>query len=286
MTDEPRLWVLNFDAEDELAHPGAMTPSAGLRARFEALARRTTLLAPGDSRLDEFVPPDPAWRGMPGAAWCPTPRALRALARAGARLPDAPSAEVLRAANHRRLMDGRLEALPGARYVHTRREYEETVARGSVTGSWLLKRAYSYNGRGRCRWREGADDPHVARWVDAALATGEGLQVEPEVPRSLDLGLHGELGRDGELRWGALTVQRGDAFGAWEATEVAPPGTLTEDESRELDAARRAVVTALRSVGYFGPFGVDAYRWSGGFVPCCDVNARYTMGWAVGMSGR
>lgn len=73
MTAEPRLWVLNFDAEDELAHPGAMTPSAGLRARFEALARRTTLLRPGDARLDEFAPPDPAWRGMPGAAWCPTP---------------------------------------------------------------------------------------------------------------------------------------------------------------------------------------------------------------------
>ena len=43
---------------------------------------------------------------------------------------------------------------------------------------------------------------------------------------------------------------------------------------------------ALRSVGYFGPFGVDAYRWTGGFVACCDVNARYTMGWSVGMSSR
>ncbi len=285
MTREPRLWVLNFDAEDELARPGAMTPSPRLRTRFEQLAPRTALLAPNDRRLDEFAPPDPAWRGMQGAAWCPTPRALRALERAGARLPEAPSAEVLRAANHRRLMEGRLESLPGARYVHTRAEYEETVAKGSLSGAWLLKRAWSYNGRGRCRWREGAEDPHVARWVDAALATGEGLQVEPEVPRTLDVGLHGELDREGEAVLGALTVQRCDAFGAWESTALAEPGTLTDEESRKLEDALRSVVAALRSVGYFGPFGVDAYRWTEGFVPCCDVNARYTMGWAVGMSG-
>lgn len=284
MTREPRLWVLNFDAEDELARPGSMTPSPRLRTRFDQLAQRAGLVAHGDRRLDEFAPCDPSWRGMQGAAWCPTPRALRALARAGARLPEAPSAEVLRAANHRRLMEGRLESLPGARYVHTRAEYEETVARGSLTGAWLLKRPWSYNGRGRCRWREGADDPHVARWVDAALATGEGLQVEPEVTRTLDVALHGELDRDGEARFGALTVQRCNAFGAWESTAPAEPGTLTAEESRRLDDAMRSVVTALRSAGYFGPFGVDAYRWTGGFVPCCDVNARYTMGWAVGMS--
>jgi hypothetical protein len=285
VTAAPRLWVLNFDAEDELARPGAMTPSPALRARFAALAARCGLVLPGDVRLDEFAPPDPAWRGMRGAAWCPTPRALRALTGAGAVVPDAPTAAVLRAANHRRLTDGRVEGLPGARYVHTRAEYEETVARGSITGAWLLKRAYSYNGRGRCRWREGADDAHVARWVDAALATGEGLQVEPEVARSLDVGRHGEIGRDGAARWGALTVQRGDAFGAWEATEVAPPATLTAAESRQLDDALTVVTAALREVGYFGPVGVDAFRWEGGFAPCCDVNARYTMGWAVGMAG-
>ena len=45
VTREPRLWVLNFDAEDELARPGAMTPSPTLRARFEQLAQRSTLLA-------------------------------------------------------------------------------------------------------------------------------------------------------------------------------------------------------------------------------------------------
>lgn len=284
MTAGPRLWVLNFDAEDELARPGAMTPSPALRARFAALAARTALLGPGDRRLDEFAPPDPSWRGMQGAAWCPTPRALRALARAEARPPEAPTPAALRAANHRRLMSGRVASLPGARYVHTRGEYDEAVARGSITGAWLLKRAYAYNGRGRCRWRDGADDPHVARWVDAALATGDGLQVEPEVPRSLDVGFHGELTRAGEARWGALTVQHCDAHGAWEATEPAPPGTLTDAEAALVAATKAEVAAALRSVGYFGPFGVDAFRWAGGFAPCCDVNARYTMGWAVGMS--
>ncbi len=282
--DERRLWVFNLDAEDELARPGSMTPSASLRGRFEELARRSRLMREGDARLDEFAAYDPAWRGAAGVAWCPTPRALRALSRAGARVTEAPSAEVLRAANHRRLMAGRVEELPGARYVMTRAEYEEAVARGSVTGAWLLKRAYSYNGRGRCRWRDGADDAHVTKWVDAALATGEGLQVEPEVTRTLDVALHGELARDGEARWGALTVQRCDDFGAWAATERAGVGTLTEAESRAMDGAMEAVVQALRAVGYWGPLGVDGYRWTDGFVACCDVNARYTMGWAVGMA--
>jgi len=279
-----RLWVFNLDAEDELARPGSMTPSASLRGRFEELAQRSRLMAPGDARLDEFAAYDPAWRGATGVAWCPTPRALRALSRAGAVVPEAPSADVLRAANHRRLTAGRVEELPGARYVYTRAEYEETVARGSVTGAWLLKRAYSYNGRARCRWREGVDDAHVARWVHAALATGEGLQVEPEVTRTLDVALHGELTRGGDVRWGALTEQRCDGFGAWASTERAATGTLTEAESRVMDVAMEAVVEALRAVGYWGPLGVDGYRWTGGFVPCCDVNARYTMGWAVGMA--
>ena len=52
----------------------------------------------------------------------------------------------------------------------------------------------------------------------------------------------------------------------------------------ELDRAAEA----LRAAGYFGPFGIDAFTWEGddGTVHLhrrSEINARYSMGWAIGM---
>ena len=193
---------------------------------------------------------------------------------------------VLRAANHRALLEGRVEGLPGGAWVRSRDELAAALRRGSPSGRWLLKRAFSYSGRGRCRLLDGAVDAHVENWVRASLAQGDGLRVEPEVDRTLDVALHGELDADGAVRFGALTRQRCDESGAWLGTELATDETLDEGELRALGEAAGATVRALREVGYRGPFGIDGYRWAGGFVPCCDVNARYTMGWSVGMSAK
>jgi hypothetical protein len=42
------------------------------------------------------------------------------------------------------------------------------------------------------------------------------------------------------------------------------------------------VAEVLRDAGYFGPFGIDAYRWRDGatqyFNPRSEINARYSMG--------
>ncbi|MCK6551905.1 hypothetical protein L6R52_39090, partial [Myxococcota bacterium] len=79
-TTEPIAWVLNLDAEDELAGRGAHTPSRVMITRVEALR----------ARLDALVRPDDVvvWpgasvdaRGLAGRAWCPTRWALDALAR-------------------------------------------------------------------------------------------------------------------------------------------------------------------------------------------------------------
>lgn len=57
-------------------------------------------------------------------------------------------------------------------------------------------------------------------------------------------------------------------------------------------AAAREVGHALRERGYFGPFGVDAYlyRLRSLDTPCwnlrSEINARYSMGWALGWSTR
>ena len=62
----------------------------------------------------------------------------------------------------------------------------------------------------------------------------------------------------------------------------------------DLDAAERGALLAsaersaeaLRAVAYFGPFGIDAYRYEldgrARFCALSEVNARYTMGFAVG----
>jgi hypothetical protein len=46
----------------------------------------------------------------------------------------------------------------------------------------------------------------------------------------------------------------------------------------------------LRDHGYFGPFGIDGFRWRWagrtGLRPRCEINARYTIGWAIGMGDR
>ena len=92
-------WVLNFDADDELAGSTSVsssyTPGRSVLARFPALTAEIapTLLGPGDHVLVPAWPeargrPAVEARGMEGRAFCPTPRARTALAAAGAIVPD------------------------------------------------------------------------------------------------------------------------------------------------------------------------------------------------------
>jgi hypothetical protein len=49
------------------------------------------------------------------------------------------------------------------------------------------------------------------------------------------------------------------------------------------------VAEALARAGYFGPFGIDAYLWRRApgaleLNPQSELNARYTMGFCIGMA--
>src|SRR5207244_9791048 len=94
-----------------------------------------------------------------------------------------------------------------------------------------------------------------------SLRSGEGLQVEPFVERSGDFALHGYLRRSGEVVLGEPTRQECDATGAWLASARALPGDLDASEQTALFAETRRAAAALHDTGYFGPFGVDAFRW-------------------------
>lgn len=292
-----RAWILNLEADEELARPAGYTPKAAAVARARALATHlAALLGPEDVLV---WPDDPAalpYAGAEGRAWCPTPRALRALRRAGAEPAPAPPLAVLRRVNHRRFCAELGQPLPGARFVETLAELTETIAGPSPTGQWILKRPFAFSGRGRMRVAQGALDPAALPWIAASLSgdTGApegaspGLQVEPWVERSGDFSVHGHLTQAGALVLGAPCAQRCDERGAWQETRRAEPGELTPAEARALLDAARAAAEALTAAGYFGPFGVDAFRWidagaSARFNPRCEINARYTMGWAIGM---
>jgi hypothetical protein len=289
---EPVAWVLNLDAEDELARGGAHTPTDVMRTRIEGLRPRLDgLVRPGDRVL--WPQRQPVERGGWGRAWCLTRWAHSQLDAAGLKVPRAPSLEVLRRVNHRRFAHELGQALPVAGWADTMDELRTLLAADelrevSVEGWWLIKRPLGYAGRGRRKVRPEALTEADHAWLEASFREGDGLQVEPLVSRELDAALHGWLAEDGACTFGVPTLQRLDATGAWQATEVALSGLLTTVELEALTRTATETAAALHQAGYFGPFGLDAFRWRAPderlrFQPRSEVNARYSMGWATGM---
>lgn len=289
--DTITAWVLNLDADIELGEGPGWQPSRAVRehvARHAPAAARA-LMGPDDVQVCEGDRLPGALRGIPGRAFCPTPRALGILRAAGAEPEPAPDVEVLRRVNHRRFCLELGEALPGARFF----DDESTLCAHlevppPVGSGWLLKRPFSVAGRGQRRAR-GVDEP-TRRWARASLARGHGLLAEPFVDIDVEWVVHGLVTRRGEVRTATPRVQQTEG-GAWTQTRAPRPGELGEAEARTLGEEVRRVGLALGAAGYFGPYGLDAYRWlerspldgteTAHLQPRSEINARYTMGWAV-----
>jgi hypothetical protein len=281
-------WLLNLDADLELRRPLGYAPPRAFIERTETLVNAIEgLVRPEDTRVDPNAPRAPT--GAEGRAWCPTPRALSILSASGAALPDAPSLEVLRRVNHRRFSAELGQQLDGGRFVNDLDELIACIGAPVDSGCWVLKRPHGFSGMGHRRVPVGALDHKAAPWVDASLKE-DGLQVEPWVERIADFAIHGFLSPAGEVTIGQPCVQRCDAKGVWLHTERATEGALHDQERQMLVADTRRSADALAVAGYFGPFGIDAFRYrSDGaerFNVRSEINARYTMGWAVGMMSR
>ena len=269
-------WLLNLDAEEELESPAAHTPSSRVRDRIDALRVHLEPLLRGGVVLAEGVRAD----GLEGRAWCPTPSAQARLARAGASLRRAPAIGVLRRVNHRRFSFELGHNLPGARFVTTLAD----VLERDTSIAWLVKLPFGFAGRGRIPLPASVLTPEVEARVARALAGGEGAQLEPLVTRREDFAMHGFLDDEGRLTPGSLTRQRIDPRGAWQGTSLTTDAGV---EARLRDELLR-VSEALGVAGYFGPFGIDAFTWEdpGGALHLhrrSEINARYSMGWAIGM---
>lgn len=284
----PTAWVLNLDSEDELARGALYRPPAlAKRAELATRGLLSGLVQPGDFVLDAHVGlrDDRRAHGMRGAAFMPTPYALHRLAESGSIVSPAPTLDVLRRANNRSLLLPRLE---GALFVRTRDDILPALERLTGTQLWLCKRAFGAAGRGHRRVPAGRVRDADVAWVDAALRKTGGIQVTPWLDRIADFAQHALLGADGSLSVGDPTTQQIDAGDAWRASRLATSAELPDAEREALRDALDEAAATLRELGYFGPFGIDAFRYrqsDGGtaFCACCDVNARYTMGFSVGM---
>jgi hypothetical protein len=274
-----RAWVWNLDADDELAR--FPLPYQRPRTVEAMIAARppTDLLADGDVVLDGAMTLDGEYEC---AAWCPTPFAVKAWQRAGLVAPSVPSVEILRRVNHRAF------ALPFshpdvcARWVATEAQWADWC-REQALGPWLFKRPFGYVGRGQRRpsWPLSREDH---QWALATLNAGDGFVIERCVPIVKEYALHGWIAPE-RCTWGTLTEQRVDAQGVWRGSIASTDSVL----AKQMREACEPLAERLVASGYVGPFGIDAYQWKNdrdklqmNFVS--ELNARYTMGYAVGMA--
>lgn len=264
-------WVLNLDADLELAVP-AYTPKASVRDAMRALVPvvAPNLLAEDDVLIDEASNPGAA-HGLVGRAFCPTPRAISLLERAGAVPERHPSIDVLRRVNSRAFCAALGQTLPGAELITHEAKALAKIATG---GPWRVKRLFGMSGKNQRV--TGMAAPEIDHgFVRAGIAEG-GVQIEPNVAVEVEYAVHAMLGEDGTIEIRGVTRQRCDARGAWIASDAfdgpSEIATRLEDEARTVGAA-------LAGAGYFGPFGVDAFTYDGGKLnPRSEINARYTMG--------
>ena len=282
-------WVLNLDADVELAAPQGYTPRKSVReamAAFVPVVARS-LLGPEDVLVDDSSAPLVAW-GLAGRAFCPTPRALALLRRAGAEPEPAPPLAALRRVNSRAFASSLGVTLPGAAFVTTLDEARRLLDAAVPVGhGWRVKRAFGMTGRGQRVVAKVVTESDLA-FVQAGLDEG-GVQIEPSVAIVKEYAIHGLLAEAGACVLGALVEQRCDARGAWIST--LPIDAPTEHEAAlalQLAGEAERVAAALTAAGYFGPFGIDAYsyRGAGGALAVqlrSEINARSSMGFAVGL---
>jgi len=275
-------WVLNLDAELELARPRfAYAPRAKVLQQLETYGRGSrALLGPEDVVLEPGAAP-PAGDFV-GRAWCPTPSAVRRLLAAGITPEPHPEAEVLRRVNHRLFAHQAGGGLPEQAYFTERAPLEALLRRAERP--WLIKRPLAFAGRGQMRFGSSITGPQWS-WLEASLAQ-DGVIVEPLVTPTLEVSLHGFVWPAGRHELGRICVQEVTDRGVFRGSRLASPEELAPSESQQLFERAAHVATLLHEARYWGPFGIDGYRYqvgeTQGFCALSEINARYTMAFAIG----
>lgn len=274
-----RAWVLNLEADDERARAKGWTPPRALLATIDAQAQRLVgTLVTGDDVVIARGDTRTLGREFTGEAWSPTPRALAMMKAAGVAVPEVPSREVLDFVCSREFAQGLRRREPHERMVSS--VEDDRIEDGPTRVS------LSYTCAGRGHWL--CETAEQRREVIARALSKHGrVFVAERVEVLEDFALHGWVGRDRSVRLGQPTAQRVDPrTSAWRESHT--DAALTERERDALYEHGVDAAEALGRAGYWGPFGIDAFRYRSKdgvvrFCPRCELNARYTMGLAIGM---
>ena len=162
----------------------------------------------------------------------------------------------------------------------------------------VVKEALGLAGHNAIRLWEPEISEAQRRWMDSALQNGRQLVVEPWLERVQDFSVQLEMTERG-LQLRGYTGLVNDRKGQFQSNYAAPnfdrriPAEVTRAFGQPADIVVRMhdlygeifsqLESALRSVGFIGPIGIDAfvYRTSGGnyrLKPIVEINPRYTMG--------
>ena len=281
-------WILNLDADLELADPGGFRPTRRLTQHSSAFAERLLLAANEGEQRVRHVRLEAGDNTAMCQAWCPTPSAQATAQALGHELPAMPPLAVIQQVNHRAFAAGFGLGLSDAAFVNSTEELTALMKTVAPTNGWLLKRPFGFSGRGQKRV-SGIPVGGDRRWVEASMVEyGCGLMVEPFVAIDQEFALHSWLGRDGQCLTGRPTRLVTNDIGAWVGSEPEPD--LGNQELEQLHVAHAGVARELLAAGYFGPFSTDAFRYraddgSSHFQPLSELNARYSMGFFVGLAG-
>lgn len=270
-------WVLNLDADIELATGKGYSPSKAVLAAMAPQQAKLAAMLLGPA--DVVIGNAPVSADL-GRAFCPTPRALATMRAAGVEPEPHPSFDILRRVNGRAFCAELGQTLPGAAFVTGVDDAIAIVAAPPPVGrQWRAKRAFGMAGRGQRPIAVGAPSEADAQFLAASIARDGGIQLEPEVEIVREVGMHALLAQDGDVRIGPVVEQLCDATGQWLSSFA------TSEELPDLVAEMRRVAESLHSAGYFGPFGVDAYFYRSdsavAFQQRSEINARYSMGFAA-----
>lgn len=313
----------NLLSEDDLAGGRRSSPPRTVLETASRMATLLRVFARTGDRLWAPAPVDPEsvpdvpglprpifesgpLRALPPAeellAWCETPEATAH--RGGPRRPtaiswDAPLCDLLWqlptpppavvAAVHHRAFCLRVAqeigcALPGARMVESLPELDRVLR--TAPAAWVVKAPFSASGRSRFIERNvernGSSliDSKARRTVERLFERHGPLLFEPWMDRTEDFGVAALLG-PAELRIVGIHRQQIDRKGQFVGIDL--HSDLSDRDRNRLLETVETVASALRSAGYVGPFGIDAWRYrteNGGLVlnPLGEINARMTFG--------
>ena len=306
----PRLFLGNFDFEYRLAEPTRESPAKLQRLNAELATAWLSIANDGDwiwtplaieatffqqavqQGLPHVIPVialKDVPKGIECVPWGWSRDVLKLVTRFGWSANPPPEA-VVRQANSRSLSE-ELERLWGCG-LETARRIESLAAlkmairsRDRSDEAWVVKAEFGMSARERILGRGPLTDADE-NWVRRRLDSCGVVFFEPWVERIGEIGIQIEIPKAAEPYLIGLTPmlvdRRGQYAGSWFGYDDSRFLAERNSWPEAIEVAIRAA-THLKSIGYFGPVGIDAmvYRDRNGSCrlrALQDINARWSMG--------